>query len=215
MVDSAGRRKPLWHAIRHAYVDRFLTIQPRDGHLALVADNDTDTEWDAKVALTRMAFDGHERSVSLTHTLVPARGTVTVPLAEALTADVSAADEVLVAECDDVRATWFFAEDRDLRLVDAWGSRSVERTDDGYAVHLAATTVQRDVTLLVDKVDPDATVDDGMVTLLPGDQLTLRVRSSAEVEPHHFLDPAVLRSTNQLVDDRASRARHLGVLTHV
>ncbi len=44
-VDGDGRRKPLWFALRQAYADRVLTIQPRDGGLALVAGNDTDERW--------------------------------------------------------------------------------------------------------------------------------------------------------------------------
>ena len=30
-VDGDGRRKPLWYALRRAYADRLLTVQPRDG----------------------------------------------------------------------------------------------------------------------------------------------------------------------------------------
>ena len=39
-VDGDGRRKPLWYALRRAYADRLLTIQPRDGGLAVVAVNE-------------------------------------------------------------------------------------------------------------------------------------------------------------------------------
>ncbi len=217
MVDSAGRRKPLWYAVRRAYAPRWATIQPRDGHLALVLDNDTDEPWDARLQVSRRAFDGHERSVTMTHTDVAPRSTATVPLAPALTTDAAAADEVLVAAGDGVRALWFFAEDRDLHLVDRWESARAERTTDGYAVHLRAATLMRDVTLLVDKVAADATVDDAMVTVLPGETVTFRIRSGQDVDPHRFLDPHVLRSTNQLVDrhDAASTTPSLsGALTH-
>ena len=30
-VDGDGRRKPLWYALRDAYADRLLTVQPRTG----------------------------------------------------------------------------------------------------------------------------------------------------------------------------------------
>ena len=215
MVDSAGQRKPLWYAVRHAYAPRVLTIQPRDGHLALVLGNDTDEPWDAQVHLSRRRFDGREHSVDNTHTRVPARGTATVPLAPALTSSSSPREEVVVAESDGRRALWFFAEDRDLGLVDEWGAVSAERTDTGYAVRVAATTVQRDVTLLVDKVDPQSTVDDGMVTLLPGDTFTFHIRSTMSVAPERFCDPRVLRSTNQLVDRPSARPNQAGALTHV
>nr|MDQ6897828.1 hypothetical protein [Actinomycetota bacterium] len=74
---------------------------------------------------------------------------------------------------------------------------------------------QRDVTLLVDKVDREATVDDGMVTVLPGETFTFRVRSKKPDAAELFCDPRVLRSTNQLVDRTSSRAIQPGALTHV
>jgi len=214
MVDRAGRRKPLWYAVRRAFAPRWATIQPRDGHLALVVGNDTDKPWDARLQVSRRTFDGHDRSVTTTHTRVAARSTATVPLASALTTEAATADEVLVASGDGVRALWFFAEDRDLHLVDRWGAARAERTADGYVVHLTAATLMRDVTLLVDKVDPDATVDDGMLTLLPGDAVTLSVRSDRSLDPERFLDPRVLRSTNQLVDTASADLRQPGEPTH-
>ena len=216
MVDSAGQRKPLWHAVRRAFAPRVLTIQPRDGHLAVVLGNDTDEPWDAQVHLSRWHVDGRERSaVTQAHALVPARGTATVPLGPALTTAAATADELIVAESDGARAVWFFAADRDVRLVDEWAEVAADRTDDGYAVHVTASTVQRDVTLLVDKVDPHAAVDDGMVTLLPGETFTFRVRSANSVDPERFCDPRVLRSTNQLVDPRSTGPRQPGASTHV
>lgn len=215
MVDSAGQRKPLWHAVRRAFEPRALTIQPRDGHLALVLGNDTDDPWDAEVHVSRRSFDGQERSTTLTRAVVPARGTATVPLAPALTSDAAPADELVVARSGEERAVWFFAADRDLRLVDAWGAVSAERTADGYAVRVTASTVQRDVTLLVDKIDPRATVDDGMVTVLPGETFTFRVRSDTLVDPQRFCDPRILRSTNQLVDRSSSSPSPAGAFTHV
>ena len=96
------------------------------------------------------------------------------------------------------RALWFFAEDKDLALSAGLEARA-ERTDDGYAVHVTARSLQRDVTVLADKVDPAAVVDDALVTVLAGETATFRIRSSADVDPQAFLTPAVLRCTNQLV----------------
>ena len=45
-VDGDGRRKPLWYALRRVFADRLLTIQPRDGGLALIAVNDGREPWD-------------------------------------------------------------------------------------------------------------------------------------------------------------------------
>ncbi len=56
MVDSAGVRKPIWHAVRHAYADRLMTIQPRDHRLALVLDNDTDEPWQSPSPVAAQEF---------------------------------------------------------------------------------------------------------------------------------------------------------------
>ena len=48
-------------------------------------------------------------------------------------------------------------------------------------------------------VDPDAVVDDMLVTLLPGEQVVFAVRCAELTDPQELLRPDVLRSTNQLV----------------
>ena len=198
-VDGAGRRKPLWFALRSAYADRLLTIQPRDTGLWLVLDNDTDEEWDARVHLSRLTFGGQERAMTSASIGVPPRGTRTLHLPEALVTDVDEGREFLVAESGQQRALWFFREDRDLGLHAGWQEISVEPVVGGYDVHLTADTLQRDVCLLIDKVDPGATVDSGMVTVLPGQSHTLHVSSRASLDARQLTDPRVLRSVNQLV----------------
>ena len=64
----------------------------------------------------------------------------------------------------------------------------------------------RDLALLVDKVDPDAVVDDMLVTLLPGETVAWQVSSAADVDPDAFLDRRVLRSANQLLHPAATAA---------
>jgi beta-mannosidase len=131
---------------------------------------------------------------------VPPRATHTLPLDATLTTEVSPREEVLVATEGNHRAVWFFDEDRHLRFTKAWASATAERTAYGYAVTVTAATLQRDVTLLADKIDANAVVDEGMLTLLPGESATFRVVSAADVDPAHFLEPRVLRTTNQLVE---------------
>ncbi len=198
-VDGDGRRKPLWYALRRAYADRLLTIQPRGDGLALAVCNDTDRPWQGVAAVRRMTLSGQERAVTSAPVTVAARSTHLVPLAEALVDGAECTDELLVARLDDNRTLWFFAEDRDLALVDGWKTLDAERTAAGYAVHVTADTLQRDVSLLVDRVDPKAEVDDLGITVLAGESHTFHVRSDLELDPAVFLDPRVLRTTNQLV----------------
>ncbi len=198
-VDGDGRRKPLWYALRRAYAERLLSIQPREGGLVLAVCNDTDTAWEGRARVRRLTFTGHQRALTTVTVTAGPRSTQTVLLPDALVAEAGSRDEVLVAEVGTERALWFFEEDRHLELSTTWKTTSVHRTTTGYAVQVTADGLQRDVSLLVDKVDPDAVVDDMGVTLLSGESHTFLVRSATDVDPQRFLDPQVLRSTNQLV----------------
>ena len=58
-IDGYGRRKPLWHALRAAYADRLLTIQPDGaGGLAIVVINNGADDWVADVRVSRYGLDG-------------------------------------------------------------------------------------------------------------------------------------------------------------
>jgi beta-mannosidase len=61
-----------------------------------------------------------------------------------------------------------------------------------------ANAFVRDLTLLVDKLDPDAVVDDALTTLFPGESVTWRITTAADLDLAQVLDPTVLRSANQL-----------------
>ena len=195
-VDGDRRRKPLWYALRHLYAGRLLTIQPRDDGLAVAVCNDTAEPWHADVIVRRISLSGAELGREQLRTAVDPRGASVVPLT-LMTLDPR--NEALVAEADGVRAVWFGAEDKDLALEPGWKQTAVHRTPDGYAVEVTAGGLQRDVCLLVDKLDPGATVDDGMVTVLPGERHTFTVRTSADLDPAELVSPRVLRSVNQLV----------------
>ena len=111
----------------------------------------------------------------------------------------SESSELLVASLDSERALWFFVEYRDSALAPASLDLRVEPVETGYAVTVSAATLARDVTLLVDKLDPAAVVDDQLVTLLPGESHVFTVVTTATLTEADFADPTVLRSANQLL----------------
>jgi beta-mannosidase len=198
-VDGDGRRKPLFYALRHAHADRLVTVQPRDGGLVAVLVNDSGEAWSEPMRVTRRDFEGKEQhAVQLVVDAAP-RSTVALALPAEVATPGNSRSEVLVVETEAVRGLWFFAEDRDSDLPPPSFDASVTRTEAGFAVHVAARSLVRDLALLVDKVDADAIVDDMMTTLLPGETLTWQVTSSADADPDAFLHPTVLRSANQLV----------------
>ncbi|GIJ00126.1 beta-mannosidase [Sediminihabitans luteus] len=218
-VDGDGRAKPLLHALAHAHADRLVTFQPRsrDGgpvvpggptRLEVVVVNDTSAPWSGDLVLRRLGFDGSELASARVLVAVEDRGVVSVPVPHDVAAVGDPGAELLVAELDGVRGLWFVAEPRDSALAaadldvevtpDTSASGPSSGADVTLAVTVTARNLVRDVSLLVDRAHPDATVDDMLVTLLPGESVTFRVTAPGDVDPAAFTDPLVLRSTNDL-----------------
>lgn len=58
VVDSGGRRKPLWYALRMLNAPRLLLLQPREDAVALIASNDSAESWQDTVEVARTSLDG-------------------------------------------------------------------------------------------------------------------------------------------------------------
>ena len=213
-VDGDGHAKPLLHGIRRAFADRLVTIQPRsadggepvgdgtDG-LAAVLVNDTDEEWTGDVVLSRLRFDGVETAATKVPVTVAPRGTASVPVPAEVALAADADRELLVANVGEHRGTWFFVEPRDSALGAADLATEVLPTATGMRVRVTAANLVRDLTLLADKVHPDAMVDEMLVDLLPGESVTFEVSLPSGVETAADLTSSdVLRSLNDLVAAR-------------
>jgi beta-mannosidase len=212
-IDGDGRKKPLWYALKHAYAPRLLTFQPRGadgandptGALHLIAVNDTDAVWSETLTFTRMGLDGTELAVATAHLAVEPReaATIEVPAHVREAADVKA--EVVVADAgyagddDHVRALHTFVEDKDVAYQAAPFTASAAKVDGGYTVTVKAHTLVRDLTILADKLAPDAVVDDALVDLLPGETHVFAVFTKAIVTPEDLVASRVLVSVNGVV----------------
>ncbi|HUR07695.1 MAG TPA: glycoside hydrolase family 2 protein [Nonomuraea sp.] len=168
-IDGDGRRKPLFYALRRAYADRLLTVQPREGGLALVAVNDTDEPWVSTAVAARIGVDGAELQSESFEIEVAPRGAVTVPLGVGEPADP--ARELVAVRAGELRALWFYLPDKDLDLPEGRCTVTVEGRD----VTVDAHTLVRDLAIFPDRVDPDAEVDDQLITLLPGESHRFRL----------------------------------------
>ena len=208
IVDGDGIRKPVWYALRRAYSDLLLTIQPGgtqaasadDGSvdLAAVAVNDSTEPWRFDLEVTRRDFYGSVLATSSSSVLArPGERARVVLGPEALPGDPTR--EVLVAEGGGHRALWFYRDDKDLDLPEPALDARVEPAPGGYDVVVTATTLQRDVAVLADRADPSATSDEMLFTLLPGESQRVRVTSSRPLQPAQLLEPGVICSANQLV----------------
>ncbi|MDR7384008.1 glycoside hydrolase family 2 protein [Promicromonospora iranensis] len=200
-VDGDGRRKPLWYALKHAFADRMVTVQPRGADLVAALVNDTDEPWTGQVEAVRTTLGGELLATSDT-----AAGTVTVsprsvahvPLSGDLVAVGDPANEVLVVTLGEARGLHRWAESKDLALDPAPVRTTVIEEDGGYRVDVTATSLALGVTLLADRLDPDAQVDDQVVDLPAGTTAVFHVTGRG-LDPEALVARPVLRTENDLV----------------
>ncbi len=125
------------------------------------------------------------------------------PLDESVATFGDPANELIVATPSDdafPRVILNGAEIIDQRLAapaDAL-SATAGRTADGVELTVTARGYVRDLFCMVDKVDPAARVDEGMVSLLPGETVTLHITTSHTGDPADFAEANVLRTANDL-----------------
>jgi beta-mannosidase len=199
-IDGDGREKPLYFALKNSFAPRVITIQPRDGELVAVLGNDTAHGWEGELVVARRDVAGERLAAETIPVTVARRSTVTVRIPDAVAMAADVASELLEARLGEVRGLGFFAEPRASALPAArFTVTTASAGDASLEVTVTAQTLLRDATLLVDKVHPDATVDSGLVTLLPGESHTFRVRGAGAADAAVFADPRVLRTGNQLV----------------
>ena len=198
-IDGNGRAKPLWYSMKHAYADRLVTIQPGADGLTVALVNDFVEGWAGDLTIERIDFEG---TVLASHSVAYAadpRVTTTIPIPESVATAGNSERELVVARVGELRGLWFFAEYRDSELGEAILATTAAKTSTGYVVTVTADSLVRDLSLLADKVDPSAVVDDMLVTLLPGESVEFVVRSNLSFDPELLLAASVLRSANQLL----------------
>ncbi len=198
-IDGDGRAKPLWYAMRTAYRDRLLTVQPRAGGVALVAVNDSGQAWQEKVLVSRRAFDGSVLATTTVSVDLSPRSTSTFALPASVAEPRDPAGEVLLARSGSAQAWWHFVEDLSGDLPAADLHSRLMPIEGGYRLEITARTFTRDLAVLADRLAPDAIVDEMLVTLLPGESATFTIATAATLQQAWFDDPLVVRSANQLV----------------
>ena len=195
-IDGDERLKPLWYATRRFYADRILTFQPDDDELTLAVINDSDKSWSGSVKLTRLSFDGSaNRSEALKFDAKPRSvATLSVPRTVSEPDDVAA--EFLLAEADDHRAWWYFANDKELAYPEPRFKIDLEEQSGGYRCSLSAQSFLRDAALFVDRLDPDAVISDQLATLLPGEKIEFEIQTKTQMDAEKLSQRPVFQCAN-------------------
>ncbi|MDQ3813664.1 MAG: glycoside hydrolase family 2 protein, partial [Armatimonadota bacterium] len=196
-IDGYGRFKPLWYATRRFYADRLLTIQPEGDHLALYAVNDTDETWSSDLILARLTFNGQHQSEKIGLEVGPRSCRQVLELDPAFYAPGNAANEFLLARADDACTTWFFDIDQNLNYPEP--AFDAELTSDGsiHRLTITAHSLLRDVAIFVDRLDAEATINDQLVTLLPGESFMFVIESGQALTREALTAPPVFQCANR------------------
>lgn len=199
-LDSAGRRKPLWYALQHAFDPRLLTIQPRADKLAAVAVNERTLFWRSKISGRRIKLDGTVLAeFEFWRLLCDRFEAKEFILPDDIATPDTAEDEVVVVEMLDKRAFHYFVEDVDLKLPRPQFDVAVTRVVDGCEVKVTARSFLKDICLMADRLDPNAVVGSMLVSLLPGESHVFKLNTKRPVSSDDIVPGVVLRSANDLL----------------
>ncbi|SED73822.1 glycoside hydrolase family 2 protein [Ruania alba] len=197
-IDGDERPKPLWYAMQAAYAPRLLTIAPRETGLVVAVVNDSDDTWDDTLHLCRESLDGVGQATEDTPVHAPARSVTLVQIPARLATPADATGEALVATLGEERTVHLFAELKDVALDPDALTASATRVGDGYDVHITASSLALDVTVLADRLAPDARTDRALDTLRAGESVTVHVTTEHPLETGLLTAAPVLRSSNDL-----------------
>ncbi|MEW2180618.1 glycoside hydrolase family 2 protein [Streptomyces sp. NPDC005406] len=185
-IDGDGRPKPLYHELRRVYADRLLTLQPDDGGSPVLAViNQSGAEWRTSVTLRRLEADGTTVHRGVHEVTVGPRSVLRLPVPVELVPAEQSAKEFVVADADGLRALHFPVADKDFAYPRPEYDVTVEAVagkGDTVDVVVSAHTLLRDLLLQADRLDPRAAADQGLRTLLPGEQARFRVTGCGPVD---------------------------------
>jgi beta-mannosidase len=199
VVDSAGRPKPAWYALRDAYAPRLLTLQPRGADLALVTVNDTGEPWPVVGEARRLDVDGHVLAAAAVDVVVEAWSSEQLVVPRAVADPGSPERELVQVDAGGSRAWWWFVADKDFAHPEPVIDVAVEALGPArHRVVLVGATLVRDLALFVDRLSPAAEVDHQLVTALAGEPIELVVTGLDDLDPTILTERPICRTANDL-----------------
>ncbi len=184
-IDSFGRWKALQFHARRFYNDLLVAPIRQDGSTTVYAVNDRTVPVQANVHMQVMNFDGRILSDSTTPVTMPplssTRMNSTTDEALLKGADAASTLVVFTMEVDGKavsRHLLYFRAARDLKLPHATVTAHVTAGTHGLELTLHADTLARDIWISFG--DQDVTLADNAFTLLPGENRSIPIKSSAD-----------------------------------
>jgi beta-mannosidase len=193
LLDVDGHAKPAYWAVRRAFADRIVTLEPWDGGWRATLVNDAADPWAADLVLRRETLDGAVVARATMPVEAGARSAAPVDVPAVVLEGRRPTEELLVAEVGGVPTIALLAEPIGVAWRPDPVEASAERIDGGWRVRMRARSAVVGLGLAVDRLDPDARVDDGMIDLPAGGEAVLHVRGAAGADPAALLSWPVLQ----------------------
>ena len=197
--NTVARRKPLWYALRSAYADRLVTIQPTGHGWEAVLVNDGTTEWIPTVHADLRSLDGTvERSLVQAIAVAP-RSTARVCLDELGASLQPDPTRVLVASAEGAeRCVRLLAEDKDAQLPAAEFTTELVPGDTP-TVTVTARSFVRSLCVFADRIDELSWADQQMVDLFPGETASFELVGCRTAPTDDQLAAPVVRAVNDRI----------------
>jgi beta-mannosidase len=128
---------------------------------------------------------------------VAPRSVASQPLPQSIvTPLVEARNEMIVARGPEP-ALWFFGPDKWLRYSGTRAMPELESDGEEHRLTLRSRHLLRDVIIAVDRLDPDATIDDNCFTILPNEPKRVTIRSKRKLRVEELTSPPVFQNANR------------------
>jgi beta-mannosidase len=96
------------------------------------------------------------------------------------------------------RATWFFGQDHELTYPSPEVEAELKPAGEGkHALAVKAKSLLRDLCLFTDRLDPASSVNEQLVTLLPGEAFTFAIDSQQPLRRERLVAPPVMQCANR------------------
>ena len=196
-IDSQQRCKPMWYALRAAFDDWLVTIQPNaKGSPTVVLHNISHDIWTPTIVMRRVSLAGKTVADATAHASCPPGTRVRIPIPGTVAATESPTTQLLIVDADDRRTIWGWVPDRDLDYLPGSVHVDVSTELSGVEVEVTAHTLVRDLCLFPDRIDPSASVSDMLTTLLPGESRRFYIEGLNDAHANAIRHRPALRFMN-------------------
>jgi beta-mannosidase len=198
-IDGKGREKPLYFSIAQSYEPVLVTITGANPSLMVNLINNSLGDLNGQLSLKLLDYSGKVLAEHSQQVEAKASAKESIAIPAGLLPKDELAKSVLVADFERARANHFFADYKHSALEAPAIETKLTKTENGLKVAVTAKNLIRDLVLMIDKLDPEASVDTGLVTLLPGETHNFEVTTKKPLSEAELTSARVLRSANQLV----------------